>query len=80
MQLSPLKHRQHESIPEQQIPRQKKNRGMCRRGTRTHDLLRERQTPKPLGHRLPWIHRSETDVLIDIVGRSWGTLQTPKHT
>ena len=67
--------RQHKSTPTQQIPDRKKNRGMCRRWTRTHVLLRARQTPKPLGHQLPLMYRSETDVHMDKVGRSWGTLQ-----
>ena len=52
-------------------PTKKKNRGMCWRGTRTHDLLpclRARQTPKPLGHQPPRIYRSETDVLMDKLG------------
>ena len=38
---------------------------MCRRRNRTHILLRARQMPKPLGHQLPRIHRSVTNVLID---------------
>ena len=50
--------------------------GEC--GTRTHNLLRARQMPKPLGHRLLWIYCSVTDVLMDKIGWSWGTLQTPQ--
>ena len=39
-------------LPHSKYP-DRKNRGICRRGNRTHDLLLARQTPKPLDHRLP---------------------------
>ena len=48
-------------LPHSKYPN-RKSQGMCWCGTRTHDFLRARQTPKPLGHRPPWINRSETDV------------------
>ena len=58
----------------------RKNQGICQRGNRTHNLLRARQMPKPLDHQLLRIYHSETDVLMDNVGQSWGTLQTPQYT
>ena len=51
---------------------------MCRREHRTHDLLRARQMPTPIGCQLPRILIDT--VLIDKVGRSFGTLQTPQYT
>ena len=72
--------RQHKSTLAQQIPLQKKNLGMCRRGNRTHDLLRARQTPKRLVHQVPRMYRSVTNLLMDKVGLSWGSLQTPQYT
>ena len=33
-----------------------------------------------IGHQPPQIYRSGTDVFMDKVGRSWGTLQTPQYT
>ena len=45
------KFRQQQPTSSQQIPWQKKWE-MCWHRTGTHDLLRVRQTPKPLGHRL----------------------------
>ena len=43
-------------LPHSKYP-DRKNRGICWCGNRTHDFLRARQMPKPLDHRLPtWIY------------------------
>ena len=56
-------------LPHSEYP-DRKNRGICRCGTRTHDLLHARQAPKLLRHRPSRIYCGETDVLMDKVGRS----------
>ena len=58
----------------------RKNWGICQRGNRTHDLLRAWQTPKPLDHRLPWINRSENDVLMDMLGGHGEHYNTTIHS
>ena len=65
---------EHNRLPHSKYP-DRETPGICRRGNRTRDLLRDRQTPKPLEHQLPRMYCSDTDVLMDNIGRLWGTLQ-----
>ena len=56
-------------LPHSKYP-DRKNSGNLPAWESNPRLLRARQTPKPLDHRLPRIYRSDTDVHIDNVGRS----------